>query len=364
MAGAWITAITCIYTARFAENEPPHPAPSHYVPRMAATKLQDLARQWGLKPASELAPLVEPRDGPLPFSPSVSTAEFVVIDVETACGRASSICQIGIVGFAAGREVFAYETLVDPEDSFSPFNIGLHGIGPDHVAGQPNFSALYDTLRELLGGRVTVAHSNFDHGALSAACRLAGLPMIRARWLDSVQVARHAWPELPTHRLNALASHLQLEHKHHDALSDARVAGHVIIRAMEKSGLDLAGYLAAPWRGAPRPKRPKPAPRGVLAGERVAIIASPHNTELPAAIAAAGGRIMANVGQTTTMLVVAGTRPFSSGVRTTTSFLKAEAIAAEGGAIRILTADELRDRIAAASTATEVDTPQDTTDVT
>jgi DNA polymerase-3 subunit epsilon len=83
----------------------------------------------------------------------------------------------------------------------------------------------------------------------------------------------------------------------------------------------------------------------------VVIIASPHNTELPMEIAAAGGRVMANVGQTTTMLVVAGARPFSSGVRSTASFLKAEALAAEGGALSILTADEVRDRIATATAA-------------
>ncbi|UTP38030.1 exonuclease domain-containing protein [Phenylobacterium sp. LH3H17] len=319
---------------------------------MAVTILQDLARQCGLKPASELDPRVEPRTSPLPYSAPIPAPDFVVIDVETACHRASSICQIGIVGFSGGREVFAYETLVDPQDAFSPFNIRLHGIGPERVAGQPNFPLLYGTLLEHLGGRVTVAHSNFDHGALSAACRIAGLPMIRSRWLDSVKVARHAWPDLPTHRLNALAGHLELEHKHHDALSDARVAGWVVIRAMEKTGLDIAGYLAAPWRGeAPRRRRPTPAAKGPLAGERVAIIASPHNIELPTEIAIAGGRIMASVGRTTTMLVVAGTRPFSPGVRTTASFLQAEAFAAEGGSITILTAEELRDRIAAAASA-------------
>lgn len=294
-----------------------------------------------------MAPLVEPRAASLPFSAPAAAPDFVVIDVETACNRASSICQIGIVGYAAGRELFAYETLVDPRDAFSPFNIRLHGIGPERVIGQPSFPQLHSILREHLEGRIVVAHSNFDQGALSAACRLAGLQMFRSRWLDSVQVARHAWPELPTHRLNALASHLNLEHKHHDALSDARVAGWVMVRAMEKTGLDITGYLAAPWRGTPRPRRPRPAARGPLAGERVAIVASPHNTNLPNEIAAAGGRVMANVGQTTTLLVVAGTRPFSSGVRTTASFLKAEAIAAEGGAISILTAEELRDRIAA-----------------
>lgn len=320
---------------------------------MTAPILQDLARQYGLKPASALDPLVEPRDGPLPFSPAAAAPDFVVIDVETACHRASSICQIGIVGFAGGREVFAYETLVNPQDAFSPFNTRLHGIGPQHVADQPSFPRLYGTLLEHLGGRVTVAHSNFDQGALSAACRIAGLPMIRSHWLDSVKVARHAWPDLPTHRLNALAGHLDLEHKHHDALSDARVAGWVVVRAMEATGLDLAGYLAAPWRGQTprrgRKPRPAPAAKGPLAGERVAMIASPHDTDLPARIAAAGGRVMASVGRTTTLLVVAGARPFSAGVRTSADFLKAEALAADGGTISILTADELRDRIAAAA---------------
>ena len=47
--------------------------------------------------------------------------------------------------------------------------------------------------------------------------------------------------------------------------------------------------------------------------------------------------------------VVAGARPFSSGVRTTANFLKAEASAADGGAISILTAEELRERIAVSS---------------
>src|SRR5690349_10342920 len=140
---------------------------------MTVTIPQDLARQCGLKPASELDPLVEPRNSPLPFSAAAAAPDFVVIDVETACQRASSICQIGIVGFAGSREVFAYETLVDPQDAFSPFNVRLHGIGPQQVAGKPIFPRLYGTLLEHLGGRITVAHSMFDQGALSAACGIA-----------------------------------------------------------------------------------------------------------------------------------------------------------------------------------------------
>ncbi len=312
---------------------------------------QDLARQFGLKPASELAPLVETPEvrraaPPVPPPPAPrAELDFVVIDVETACSRVSSICQIGIVGFVGGREVLNYETLVDPQDSFSGFNTRLHGIGPQQVAGQPTFPRLYGALLEHLGGRITVAHSNFDQGALSAACRIASLPTIQTRWMDSVQVARHAWPDLPTHRLNALAEHLGLEHRHHDALSDARVAGWVVVRAMEETGLSVADLLAAPWRNAPR-RGTRRAPGGPLRGERIAIIGAAAEPGLYGEIAAAGGRVMANVGRSTTLLVVAGRRPFPYAVRSNSNFLKAEAMAADGAVIGILTADELRDRIA------------------
>ena len=85
--------------------------------------------------------------------------DFVVIDVETACQRTSSICQIGIVGYAAGVEVLAYETLGDPCDEFSHFNIGIHGITAEHWLGKPTFSHLHPELAVHPGGRVTVAHS-------------------------------------------------------------------------------------------------------------------------------------------------------------------------------------------------------------
>lgn len=314
--------------------------------------LDDLAKDLGLKPASALDPMVEPRAEPLPFLKPQPAAtgpdlDFVVIDVETACHRVSSICQIGIVGFSGGREVLTYETLVDPQDVFSGFNTRLHGISAKHVRGRPTFPRLYETLAGHLGGRITAAHSMFDHGALSASCRLAGVPMIQSRWLDSVKVARHAWPELPTHRLNALAEFLGLDHKHHDALSDARVAGWVIVKAIDHTGIDLESWMARPWRHASRRRpRPQAASSGPLLGEKVAVISSPHDTSLMAEIAAAGGRVMANVGRTTTMLVVAGTRPFSPGLRSTNTFVKAEALAAASGTIVILSADELRDRIA------------------
>ena len=234
--------------------------------------------------------------------PSAEAPDFVVIDVETACSRVSSICQIGIVGFAGGREIFAYETLLDPRDDFHAFNTHIHGIAAHHVVGQPCFADVHAVVDRHLAGRTTVAHSYFDKGALSAACRVHDRPAIATTWLDSVRVAKRAWPDLPNHKLGGLARYLGIAHKHHDALSDARAAGWVVIKAIDHTGLSLADWLAPPRKARPAPRA---AREGALAGERVVIVGAPRDGPLAHRLAACGARIMTAMGSTTTMLVVA-----------------------------------------------------------
>ncbi|WP_047099959.1 exonuclease domain-containing protein [Sphingomonas sanxanigenens] len=270
--------------------------------------------------------------------------DFVVVDVETACQRVSSICQIGIVGFKDGAEIFEYETFVDPLDDFSSFNTRIHGITCDHVAGKPSFAVLHATIDGHLSGRVTVAHSYFDKGALGAACHLHGRAPIETRWLDSVRVAKRAWPELQSHRLNVLTKFLGIRHRHHDALSDARAAGMVILRAIEHTGIDLAGWLApATSRGA---AVPKPASIGPLKGERIALLGAPRDGALACSLAAAGARIMAAVGTTTTMLVIGDDQPFGRYVTAHEDHRRAEDMRRRGVPIAITTEADIRARIA------------------
>jgi DNA polymerase-3 subunit epsilon len=270
--------------------------------------------------------------------------DFVVVDVETSCSRVSSICQIGIVGFRNGVEIFEYETLVDPQDEFHAFNTRIHGIAAEHVAGQPCFGDIHATVEAYLGGRTTVAHSYFDKGALSAACRTHARPMIETTWLDSVRVAKRAWPELPSHRLNVLSKHLGIAHRHHDALSDARAAGLVIVRAIEHTGLTLADWLAPTVRRKAGPP-PKPAGDGPLRGQRVAILGEPRDGLLAHKIAALGGRVVSSVGTTTTILVVVGEEPFGYGVRYDAEYRRAEELRRDGRPIRILAEADLLEAI-------------------
>jgi DNA polymerase-3 subunit epsilon len=269
--------------------------------------------------------------------------DFVVVDVETACSRVSSICQIGIVGFHNGREVFAYETLVDPRDDFAFFNTRIHGITSDHVAGQPTFAHIHAEVDRHLSGRITVAHSNFDKGALASACQVHDCAPIQTTWLDSVRVARRAWPHLPSHRLNVLSKYLGVRHKHHDALSDARAAGMVVVRAIEHTGIDLAGWLTPTVkRSAPAPQ---PAPVGPLKDSRVALLGAARNGALAHWLASAGARVMASVGATTTMLVIGNEQPFGHFVSASPAYRRAEELRRAGSTIEIVSEDELRSRI-------------------
>lgn len=282
-----------------------------------------------------------------PDSPPVPelAPDFVVVDVETACARVGSICQIGIVGFRDGRETFAWETLIDPREAFSSFNIGIHGITPARVLGAPHFAQVHPDIAGHLGGRVTVAHSSFDKTALADACNSAALPVIETRWLDSVRVAKRAWPQLSSHRLNVLAGFLGLSHRHHDALSDARVAGQVIVHAIAHTGMGIEGWLES--AGRKRAAAPEAASEGPLAGQRIAVLGEAIDGPLARWAAAAGARIVASVGRTTTMLLVATRHPYGRWVEASAPWRKAEELRAAGKPIAIVTEADLRARIAA-----------------
>jgi len=268
-------------------------------------------------------------------------ADFVAVDVETACSRVSSICQIGIVGFRGGQIDFEYETLVDPRDHFSSFNTRIHGITADDVFGKPCFGEVHEVIDRHLAGRVTVAHSYFDKGALAAACRVHDRAAIDTNWLDSVRVAKRVWPDLPSHRLNIVSEYLGIRLRHHDALSDARAAGLIVARAIEETGIPLKGWLN-PAAGK-APPAPRPSATGPLAGHRIAILGEPRHGDLAHRIASHGGKVMTSVGKTATMLVVTADDPFGY-VRHDTQFKRARDLQDLGSGIEILSARALADR--------------------
>lgn len=171
--------------------------------------------------------------------------EFVALDVETANPDVSSICQIGLAHFAGKNIVDTWKTYIDPEDDFDPINISIHGITEDTVGGAPTLPEVADELCRHLSGKIVVCHTHFDRLALQQSFPKYQLQMPSCTWLDSARVARRAWKEFAWkgYGLHNMCAFLGYQFSHHDALEDAKAAAFVLLSAMDKAGLDLAGWL-------------------------------------------------------------------------------------------------------------------------
>ena len=90
---------------------------------------------------------------------------FNSIDVETANADRASICQIGMVHVRDGQIEDRWQTLVNPEDWFDPWNTSIHGISETDVRNSLTLPAVRDELRARLRGSVLVSHTSFDRVA-------------------------------------------------------------------------------------------------------------------------------------------------------------------------------------------------------
>ena len=272
---------------------------------------------------------------------------FVALDVETANGSAWSISQIGIACVTRENQVRQWASLVDPQCGFSTFNIRLTGIHPDHVRGAPKFPEVLAALDPVLSRAVVFQHSSFDQKAVAAACDKAELTPPKWEWMDSIRVARRAWPEFTGqggHGLAHLKEKLGLSFNHHDAGEDARAAAEVVLRAEAKMGVDFRMiHGTAKAKKPSRPVAPPANPQGALFG---AVVVFSGELSVPRAEAAgraakAGMRVSGRLSTATTHLVLGGpSLPLEPGQEPTVKERQARIMQAEGRPIAILREDD------------------------
>jgi DNA polymerase III subunit epsilon len=267
--------------------------------------------------------------------------DFVAIDVETANPDMSSICQIGLALFQDGEFQRGWKSYVDPRTWFSPFNVRIHGIDENKVSGAPTLRDVEEPLRSYLEGNVVVCHTQFDRVAMHQAFGVLALPPLTCRWVDSARVARRTWSQFSQcgYGLSSLCDFLGYEFQHHDALEDAKAAGHVLLAAIETSSLSLEEWLAGVASySSPRHARDGD-PDGPLIGEVVVFTGALMIPRREAAelASAAGCQVADNVSNKTTLLVV-GDQDVTklAGHDKSSKHRKAESLMADGHSIRIL----------------------------
>ncbi|CAC5657827.1 DNA polymerase III polC-type [Staphylococcus aureus] len=75
---------------------------------------------------------------------------FVALDFETANGKRTSICSVGMVKVIDSQITETFHTLVNPQDYFSQQNIKVHGIQPEDVENAPTFDYVFPYMMQFI----------------------------------------------------------------------------------------------------------------------------------------------------------------------------------------------------------------------
>ncbi|HEX8073397.1 MAG TPA: exonuclease domain-containing protein [Thermoleophilaceae bacterium] len=166
-----------------------------------------------------------------PRTADLRSAEFLAVDVETngLAGDACELTEVGAVLVGGGEVHDRFESLVRVERPLTRGIERLTGITQAMVDGAPQPGYALERIRELLAGRVLVAHSaQFDRRALRQGFERAGLDWCDPPVLCTVAMARRFAPLAGQRRLQPLAASLGIEvDVVHRALADALTCARV-----------------------------------------------------------------------------------------------------------------------------------------
>jgi DNA polymerase-3 subunit epsilon len=159
--------------------------------------------------------------------------KFAAIDFETATGKRSSACAVGIALVEDGTITETFYSLIKPPDNaYFGMNISVHGIYPEDTAGAPTFAELYPEIRTRLQGSMIVAHNeSFDRSVLRRTMEHYELDYtelgLAERWECTMRIYK-AKGFVPC-KLNVCCDRLGIELQHHEALSDAIGCAHLYL---------------------------------------------------------------------------------------------------------------------------------------
>ena len=171
--------------------------------------------------------------------------DFVAIDFETATSKWTSICSMGICVVENNIVKEVKEILVKPEPfEFNEYNIAIHGITPKDVLYRKTFDKYWNEIKPYLQNKLVIAHNaSFDVGVLTKTLDMFGITLPDFEYLCTVKLSQKAYPELESHKLNALGDSLGIFFSHHTACDDAYACAMVLLHILEAFGIDSKEQL-------------------------------------------------------------------------------------------------------------------------
>lgn len=169
-----------------------------------------------------------------PCDKKLGKSDFIIFDTETtglSC-RYDRLIEFGAVKMnMAGQIVDEIDFFINPDRKISGFAVNVSHITQDMVDhGKPIKEAL-KIIKEFFGDHILVAHNaSFDYDFLNEAFKNNGMETIQNPVIDTLQLSRYLYPEMRSHREEALANRFGVafdKEGAHRANYDAEHLGHI-----------------------------------------------------------------------------------------------------------------------------------------
>ena len=164
--------------------------------------------------------------------------DFAAIDFETANGRRSSVCSVGIVIVRGGEIVDRFYSLIRPRPNYyTEWTTEIHGLTRVDTDYADRFPEVWAQVCDRLAGLPLVAHNaRFDEGCLKAVFSEYGMEYPGYQFYCTLAASRRCL-RLPNHQLHTVSAACgYVLDNHHHALADAEASSMVCLHICKQFG--------------------------------------------------------------------------------------------------------------------------------
>ena len=159
--------------------------------------------------------------------------DFVAIDFETANGKRSSVCSVGIVIVRGGVITDRIYSLIRPAPNYySHFCVAVHGLSGSDTDSERTFKEVWQDIAPKIEGLPLIAHNSpFDEGCLKAVHLEYDMSYPNYQFFCTLSASRKMFgKELPNHQLHTVSLHCGFNLlDHHNALADAEACAYIAL---------------------------------------------------------------------------------------------------------------------------------------
>lgn len=146
-----------------------------------------------------------------------------------------NVIEIGAVKFDIDGVLDSYDILINPGCRISADVTAINHISDEMVASCPLIKNILPDFMQFVGSSILIAHNaNFDLDFVNSELLRSNMSPIKNKTVDTLEMARWAYPRLGKYSLQFLAKTFSIDVKNaHRADDDARVCMNLFLKCLK-----------------------------------------------------------------------------------------------------------------------------------